>query len=153
MALLTVAIAANTGATSKPARVLTLRDYGTTIVHYSDNEDYNALYEEVVNLTGSVVERVEDVFESLMDAGESDIRNYHTKFIIGADFTDFGSKGAEFTDFSSIGLTKAMYATTAIHSAPISVNLVHNALMKRLFKDLHITVVNHPLPSREVSVL
>jgi hypothetical protein len=149
MALLTVVIAGNTGATSKPARVLTLRDYGTTIVCYSHSENIYGIYEDLVNLTGSTVKRVKKVTESLLHAGESDIQNYRTKFIVAAEFNDF-----------PVNRTfNALYSSTAIHSAPISLNLITNAVFKRRSQEAHstrashITVVNHPLPSREVSVL
>jgi hypothetical protein len=144
MAILTVVIAANTGATTRPARVLTLRDYGTTIVYYSHNEDVNQFYEELVNSTGSIVKRVKNVTESLLHAGESDIQNYRTKFIVAAEFSHFTGKHS----------MNAMYSSTAIHSAPISLNLITNAILANVSqKHSSITVVNHPLPSREVSVL
>lgn len=147
MAFLTVILTANTGRTSEPARVINLNDYGATNVLYSVNESlvgWNDMYEELVKLTGSSVMEVEDVCASLLLAGQSDMQKYRTEFIIAAEFN---------SSSSGTGMLNAMFSSTAVHSAPISLNVLTNAVLKTNSQEKSITAINHPLPSREVSVL
>jgi hypothetical protein len=146
MALLTVTLSANTGGTTEPARVMSLSDYGVTDVLYSVNHGSPASsdkYEEFIKLTGSSVTEVEDVCTSLLFAGESDIQKYHTKFIIAA----------EFNSSSGVEVLNAMFSSNAIHSAPVSLNVLTNFVLKNISQEKSITAVNHPLQSREVSVV
>jgi hypothetical protein len=145
MALLTVIIAANTGTTSKPALTLSLNDYGATHVYYSLKGNNDPVYELLINALGSSAEHVQDVSESLLRAGESNIQEYRTKYIIATEFN---------TSSSGALLLNAMYSSTAIHSAPISLNMLSNYIMIRVSEGKStITTVNHPLPSKEVRVL
>jgi hypothetical protein len=147
MALLTVILSANTGRTTEPARIMNLSDYGVTDVLYSVNHSsptWSDKYEEFVKLTGSNVTEVNNVCAFLIQAGESNIQKYHTKFIIAAQFNS-SSSGVE--------VLNAMFSSTAIHGAPISLNALTNSVLKNISQEKSITAVNHPLQNREVSVL
>lgn len=146
MALLTVTLSGQSGRTSQSPHVMNLGDYGATEVLYSLNQSsggWNNTYEEFVKLTGSSVTEVEDVSSSLLIAGESNMQKYRTKFIIAAEFNS-SSPG--------VGVLNAMFASSAIHSAPISLNALTNSVLKRNSPKKSITVTNHPLHSKEVSM-
>jgi hypothetical protein len=146
MAFLTVILSANYGGTTEPARVMNLSDYGVTDVLYSVNHslpDWSDKYKTFIKLTGSNVTKVDNVYAPLLLAGESNIQKYHTKFIIAAQFNS--SSGVE--------VLNALYSSTAIHSAPISLNALTNSVLKNISQEKSITAINHPLQSREVSVL
>jgi hypothetical protein len=126
---------------------MNLGDYGATEVLYSVNqspEGWNNTYKEFVKLTGSSVTEVEDVCSSLLTAGESNMQKYRTKFIIAAEFNSSSSSG--------VGVLNALFSSSAIHSAPISLNALTNSVLKRKKKKKSITVTNHPLHSKEVSM-
>lgn len=144
MALLTVTLSGNTGTASQSPRIMNLGDYGATEVLYSVNQSpggWNGTYEEFVKLTGSSVTEVEDVSSSLLFAGESNMQKYRTNFIIAAEFN---------SSSSGVGVLNAMYSSSAIHSAPISLNALTNSVLKRNSQEKSITVINHPLHSKEV---
>jgi hypothetical protein len=146
MALLTVNLSGKTGGTSQPPRIMNLSDYGATDVLYSVNQSlagWNHKYEEFVQLTGSSVKEVEDVSSSLLIAGESNMQKYRTKFIIAAEFN---------SSSSGVGELNAMYSSSAIHSAPISLNALTNSVLKNNSQEKSITVISHPLHSKEVSM-
>jgi ATP-binding cassette subfamily A (ABC1) protein 3 len=146
MALLTVILAGSEGAT-RPARVMDLKDYGLTNVFYSRNDSkvgFNEDYEKLVKSSGSRVKHVENVFESLLRIGESNVQEYRTKYIIGAEFN---------SSSSGVPILNAMFSSTAIHSAPISLNILMNSILKSKSQEKSITAVNHPLPTKEVSVI
>lgn len=146
MALLTVTLSGNTGRTSQSPRIMNLGDYGATEVLYSVNQSpggWNSTFEEFVKLAGSSVTEVDDVSSSLLIAGESNMQKYRTKFIIAAEFN---------SSSSGVGVLNAMYSSSAIHSAPISLNALTNSVLKRNSQEKSITVINHPLHSKEVSM-
>jgi len=146
MTILTVILSGNTGRTTQSPRIMNLGDYGATEVLYSVNqspEGWNNTYKEFVKLTGSSVTEVEDVSLSLLFTGESNMQKYHTKFIIAAEFN---------SSSSGVGVLNAMFSSSAIHSAPISLNALTNSVLKRNSPKKSITVTNHPLHSKEVSM-
>jgi hypothetical protein len=146
MALLTVTLSAETGGTSQSSRVMNLSDYGATDVLYSVNESpagWNDKYEEFVKLVGSSVKEVGDVSSSLLIVGESDMKKFRTKYIIAAEFNSSSSE---------VGVLNALFSSSAIHSAPISLNALTNSVLKNNSKEKSITVINHPLQSKEVSM-
>lgn len=150
MAIVTVILAGsgNTDTAAEPARILSLRDYGPTEVLYSSDVqsvDWSVddSYIDFVKSVGSSVNNPgKPVNHALLEVGKDSIKNYHTKFIVAAEFNASDSAG--------VSILNAMYSSSAFHAAPISLNLMTNAVISSKDSSKSVTVINHPLKSREV---
>jgi hypothetical protein len=134
----------STAQSAESARILSLKDYSPTEVLYtrtSSNESF-IVYEDLVkNESSSVKNPGIPVNHALKEIAENN-RDYHTKYIVAAEFNDSNP-------FTSIPLN-AMYSSTAFHSAPISLNLLTNAVLKHSNESRSITIINHPLETKQV---
>jgi hypothetical protein len=130
----------STAQSAEPARILSLKDYGPTEVLYtSSNESFDA-YIDLVEYEGSSVKNPgKPINHALMDIAEN-IMDYHTKYIVAA----------EFNDSNPFMTLNAMYSSAALHAAPISLNLLTNAVLKQTDENRSITVTNHPLETKQV---
>jgi hypothetical protein len=119
---------------------LSLKDYSPTEVLYTNsNESFDA-YIDLVEKGGSSVKIPEKpINHALLEIAEN-IRDYHTKYIVAAEFNDSNP-------FMSLN---AMYSSAAFHSAPISLNLLTNTVLKRTDEKRSIRVTNHPLETKQV---
>jgi len=125
---------------AEPARILSLKDYSPTEVLYNkSNESFN-IYECLVKNEGSSVKNPgKPINHALMEIAENN-RNYRTQYIVAA----------EFNESHSLKSLNAMYSSAAFHSAPISLNLLTNAVLNHRDKNRSITVINHPLETKQV---
>jgi hypothetical protein len=142
LAVLTVALISiyNPAQSAEPARILSLKDYSPTEVLYTDSKEQFNFYEFLVKNERSSVKRPEEpVNHALKEIAENN-RDYHTKYIVAA----------EFNDSDPFMPLNAMYSSTAFHSAPISLNLLTNAVLKSANENRSITVINHPLETKQV---
>jgi hypothetical protein len=115
-----------------------LKDYSPTEVLYTNsNESFN-VYEDLVEKEHSSVKNLsQPINHALKEIAEKN-SDYHRKYIVAAEFND------------SMMLLNAMYSSTAFHSAPISLNLLTNAFLKDRDEKRSITVINHPLETKQV---
>lgn len=144
LAVLTVVLldTADNSSTAEPARSLSLQDYSPTVVLYtSSNETVDSYIDLVENEGSSVKNPGKPINHALLEFGENNINDYHTKYVIAAEFNQ--------SDPFSV-LLNAMYSSLAFHAAPISLNLLTNALLKHANTGSSITVINHPLPAKQV---
>ena len=133
---------ADNSSTAEPARNLSLQDYSPTEVLYtSGNEIVDSYIDLVKNEGSSVKNSGKPINHALLEFGENNINDYHTKYVIAAEFNQ--------SDPFSVSLN-AMYSSLAFHAAPISLNLLTNALLKHANTGRSITVINHPLPAKQV---
>jgi len=142
LAVLTVVLLdiQSTAQSAEPARILSLRDYSPTKVLYTSSSESFKVYEDLVKSKGSSFKKPgKSINHALMDVAENN-RNYHTQYIVAA----------EFNDSNPIISLNAMYSSAAYHSAPISLNLLTSAVLKRKNKSRSITVINHPLETKKV---
>jgi hypothetical protein len=153
LAVLTVVLVniQSTAQPAEPARNLSLKDYSPTEVLYtSSNESFNVyedlfnIYENLVKYEGSTVEKKpgQPVNHALMEIAENN-EDYHTQYIVAAEFNDSDP-------FHPNMSLNAMYSSAAFHSAPISLNLLTNAVRKHTNGNRSITVINHPLETKQV---
>lgn len=128
----------STAQSAEPARILSLKDYSPTEVLYtSSNKSFN-VYEDLVEKEDSSVKSLsQPINHALKEIAEKN-SDYHRKYIVAAEFND------------SMMLLNAMYSSTAFHSAPISLNLLTNAVLKDRDEKRSITVINHPLETKQV---
>lgn len=150
LAILTVTLVSNgsSGSTEEPALTLSLKNYGQTEVLYSssvESADWNIdnSYRDTVQSLNSYVKNPgKPINHALLEAGENNINDYRTKFIVAAEFNA--------SDSPNVALLNSMYSSTAFHAAPISLNLLTNAVLKSKNPTKLITVTNHPLKAKQV---
>jgi len=142
LAVLTVALVniQSTAQPAEPARILSLKDYSPTEVLYKNSTESSSIYEYLVKKEGSSVKDPgKPINHALMEIAENN-KDYHTQYIVAA----------EFNDSDTLLSLNAMYSSAAIHSAPISLNLLTNAVLNIRDKNSTITVINHPLETKQV---
>ncbi|PSN44305.1 ATP-binding cassette sub-family A member 17 [Blattella germanica] len=143
MVILTMKLSADSGASSEPARVFKLSDYGQTEVLYSVSDvhvgNWSKPYLDMVKREVSNPKHVSSVSQELLQVGNTSIQYYHDKYIVGA----------EFNSTSDVPVLNGMFSSTALHSVPISLNLMTNSILKT--KGKSITATNHPL-SKELAL-
>lgn len=132
---------------AEPARNLSLRDYSPSEVLCSSDVESNwnvtDLYIGLVKSVGSSVSNPEKpINHALLQVGQNSINSYRTEFIVAAEFNA--------SDSSGVSLLNAMYSSVAYHAAPISLNLLTNAVISSKDPNKSITIINHPLESKEV---
>jgi len=141
LAVLTVVLVniQSTAQSAEPERTLSLRDYSPTEVLCTNYSESFSVYEDLVEYEGSSVEDPgKPINHALKEFAENN-RDYRTKYIVAAEFND-----------SNPLLLNAMYSSTAVHSAPISLNLLTNAVLNHTDANRSITVINHPLETKQV---
>jgi hypothetical protein len=122
-----------------------LKDYSPTEVLYTSSNELNELLDSYIDIAenegSSVKNPGKPINHALVELAEN-ISDYHTKYIVAAEFND--------SDPVSVSLN-AMYSPTAFHAAPISLNLLTNAVLNNhTDKNSSITVINHPLETKQV---
>jgi hypothetical protein len=122
------------------AQTLSLNDYGPTEVLYTNSNQSFDIYVDLVESEGSSVKIPgRPINHALLEIAQN-ITDYHTKYIVAA----------EFNDSNPFMALNAMYSSAAFHSAPISLNLLTNAVLKHTDEHRSITVTNHPLETKQV---
>jgi len=142
LAVLTVVLVdiQSTAQSAEPARILSLKDYSPTEVLYNSSSESFSVYKDLVENEGSSVYCPEKpINHALMEIAENN-RDYRTRYIVAAEFNCSNTSKS----------LNAMYSSAAFHSAPISLNLLTNAVFNRTDKNRRITVINHPLETKQV---